>query len=67
MGSSWEDGNGAQLANDLRTQAEDLCPIHDHVTRVIAALHVPVDRFTDLGELGEGHERRDSRVPVLCR
>lgn len=49
MTASWSDGEIAQFAEDVREQAEDLSEIHDHVTRVVADLDVPVDRFTDYG------------------
>ncbi|SDJ62457.1 transposase [Natronorubrum texcoconense] len=37
----------SEVADDLVTQAEDLCRIHDHITRVIADLELPEDGFKD--------------------
>ena len=45
MISHWSDSNIAELVDDFQTQAKDLCPLHDHVTRVVANLDVLVDRF----------------------
>jgi len=37
----------SKVAASLIEQAEDLCEIHDHITRVIAHLNIPEDGFTD--------------------
>lgn len=36
-----------EVATDLIEQAEPLCRVHDHITRVIANLDIPEDGFTD--------------------
>lgn len=53
MSSCWSDSDIAAFVDEFRTQAEDLCPVHDHTTRVIANLDIPVDQFTDYDELGK--------------
>jgi hypothetical protein len=47
MSSQWSDNDIAEFVDDFRTQAEDLCRVHDHVTRVVANLDIPADRFAD--------------------
>ena len=53
MSSHWSDGAIKEFVDDFRTQAEDLCSIHDHVTRVVANLDIPVGRFADYDALGK--------------
>ena len=51
MSSHWSDSDIREVVDDFRMQAEDLCTAHDHVTRVIADLDIPVGRFTDYDAL----------------
>ena len=53
MSSPWSGGAIREFVDDFRTQAEDLCSIHDHVTRVVANLDIPVGRFADYDALGK--------------
>ena len=53
MSSHWSDTDIREVVDDFRTQAEDLCSIHDHVTRVVANLDIPVDRFVDYDTPGK--------------
>lgn len=47
MNATWSDNDRAALIDDFQTQAEELCPIQDHVTRVVANLNIPTERFAD--------------------
>lgn len=47
MSEHWSETEIEAVVDEFRTQTEDLCPVFDHVTRVIAALSVPTNRFSD--------------------
>lgn len=40
----------AEVVESMVEQAEDLCQIHDHITRVIANLNIPTEEFSDYND-----------------
>jgi hypothetical protein len=40
-----------EVVESVVEQAEDLCQIHDHITRIIANLNIPTEEFSDYNDL----------------
>lgn len=54
-----------EIVEGVAEEAEGLCHIHDHITRVIANLNIPTDKFTDYDNPGRARFSLPSSIRMF--